>query len=70
MTIEPAQLLRSVPVFRGPRKTLFVYNSARRELFICGWDGAEIYVPEADLRAYVDRLMDEIDDSKPSRPGG
>ncbi len=45
--------LRTVPPFKGPGGTLFVYDSTLSTWFICGWDGSEIYVPEEDLAEFL-----------------
>ncbi len=48
------QDLRTVPPFKGPGGTLFVYDATLSTWFICGWDGSEIYVPEEDLAEFLE----------------
>lgn len=49
--------LRALAPFRGPERTLFVFDRERNALFVCGWDGSEIHLPIADLAAFLDYCL-------------
>ncbi len=46
--------LRSLPAFRGPRRTLILYDPWLEMWLVTGWDGGEVLVPEADLAAFLE----------------
>ncbi len=46
--------LRSLPAFRGPRRTLILFDPWLEMWLVTGWDGGEVLVPEADLVAFLE----------------
>jgi len=46
--------LRRLPVFRGPRHTLILFDPWLEMWLVTGWDGGEVLVPEADLAAFLE----------------
>ena len=46
--------LRSLPTFRGPERTLILFDPWLEMWLVTGWDGGEVLVPEADLEAFLE----------------
>ena len=55
--------LRSLPCFRGPRRTLILYDPWLEMWLVIGWNGGEVIVPEDDLAAFVQHCFEHL------RPG-
>lgn len=46
--------LRGLPTFRGPERTLILFDPWLEMWLVTGWDGGEVLVPEADLLAFLE----------------
>ena len=52
--------LRSLPVFRGPCRTLILFDPWLEMWLVTGWDGGEVLVPEADLAAFLEHCAEHL----------
>ena len=53
MRHDPTRL-RSLPAYRGPERTLFVFDASVGQWLVCAWDGSEALVPESDMAGFLE----------------
>lgn len=52
--------LRNLPTFRGPSRTLILFDPWLEMWLVMGWDGGEVLVPEADLVAFLEHCAEHL----------
>lgn len=53
-TLVTRRPLRRLPPFRGPGRTLILFDPWLEAWLVTGWDGGEVLVPEIDLEAFLE----------------